>query len=142
MFRKGRTNIMKRIKIIISLFIFSSIFAVTSVAAANSIGFLGMADITIPIFGNVYTSATVSKTELGNQYAMIDESSKDIMGAIKGVALFTKLSKSSYTQLQNSNSGYGLVKDDYNIQLKTATSQWTTTSAWASWILNGSLIGK
>lgn len=136
---------MKKLKIVVSLFLFTCILSLNNIKADS---YLNFASITVPSMQGIYTSSSVYKTSLSNQYikkiAAIDKLSGDertIGARLKDVTTYyAKTVKGSYVQLFNNNSGLGQTTGSYKLQLKA--EKWTATSSAfsGSWILDDFLL--
>ena len=136
---------MNKIKMVGFIFLFTLILSIANVKADS---YLGLVGVTIPRLHGVYTSPSVEKTTISNQYVKkigaVDNLSGDdrAMGArLKNVTTYyASLVTGQYTQLFNDNAGLGQTTGNYQLQLRATKSTVSTVSFSGTWILDDYLI--
>lgn len=134
---------MKKIKILVSLFIFSCVISAIGVKADHT---RILNDIIIPTLAGTYTTSYYSKTVEGPQYAVkntaIDSFSADeraVKARLAGVdndCLWVTLPKGTITELHICTSRIGEMQGSFALQLRHVKVLATTSHFFGTWYLD------
>lgn len=136
---------MKKIKILLGVFIISCVFCATGVKATS---FKSWASLEIPRLQGIYTSDAYQKTVFSDQYAKKDYATDKLSGDERAIQArlqnittsWTDLPKGSIETLDVGSTNLGQAPGTYKLQLRAKKS--TLSEAWfgGHWYLDDTLI--
>lgn len=136
---------MKKIKILLGVFIISCIFCATGVKATS---FKSWVSLTIPALSKTYTSDAYQKTVFSDQYAKKDYATDKLSGDERAIQArlqnittsWTDLPKGSIIKLNAGSTNLGQAPGTYKLQLRAKLSTVTEAYFGGHWYLDDTLI--